>query len=368
MLHTLSLNGFRGFESYRLSGLARVNLLVGKNNSGKTSVLEAVELMASEGDPRVLCNSLERRGARGIRRMKEPMVDVSHVFHGHGCALGVSFELSSGDGKDTLRVKILSLEEAIKELDDSRGRGARDWRTRRLFEPDEEFTPAFGMSIDMDAPERRILLPMMEDGTIRMGYDYPRLIRGGHSGKPVHFLTLDAFDPAPMGGQWDTVLKEGLEAEIISDMKLLEPDLDSIHFLTSAGPGRGILLGLRNSGRRLPINTYGDGTKRLLALRLSFVGAENGVLLVDEIDAGLHWTVMDEMWKFVIEVAKRLNVQVFAATHSKDCIEGLGSLLRNRPDLKGEVSLQKVTRLLSEAVCLQADQIKVAVEQDIEVR
>ena len=51
MLHTLSLNGFRGFESYRLSGLARVNLLVGKNNSGKTSVLEAVELLVSEGNP-----------------------------------------------------------------------------------------------------------------------------------------------------------------------------------------------------------------------------------------------------------------------------------------------------------------------------
>ena len=127
-------------------------------------------------------------------------------------------------------------------------------------------------------------------------------------------------------------------------------------------------LGLRNSKRRLSINTYGDGTKRLLALRLSFVGAENGVLLVDDIDAGFHWTVMEEIWKLVIEVANRLNVQVFAATHSIDCIQGLGSLLRNRPDLEGEVSLQRVTRSLSRAVCLQGDQIKIAMKQDIEVR
>ncbi|MCY4174487.1 MAG: ATP-binding protein [Cyanobacteria bacterium MAG CAR3_bin_5] len=365
MLHTLSLNGFRGFESYRLSGLARVNLLVGKNNSGKTSVLEAVELLVSEGNPRVLCNSLARRGARETRRPRSPMIDVGHVFHGHTCTPGVSFELSSDDGNSTLRVKILSLEEVGEEADDW-DRGVKRWRQRRQFDPDEEVTPEFGMSIEAGASESRILLPVMEDGTVGITwYGYPRSIRNGQSGAPVHFLTLDAFDPDPMGRLWDTVLEKGIKAEIISDMRLLEPDLDSIDFRTQTN---GILLSLHNSKRPLSINTYGDGTKRLLALRLSFVGAENGVLLVDEIDAGLHWTVMEEVWKLVIEVAKRLNVQVFAATHSIDCIQGLGSLLRNRPDLEGEVSLQRVTRSLSRAVCLQGDQIKIAMKQDIEVR
>ena len=104
--------------------------------------------------------------------------------------------------------------------------------------------------------------------------------------------------------------------------------------------------------------------RRLLALRLSL----KGILLIDEIDAGLHWTVMEEMWQLMGEVARRLNVQVFATTHSFDCIRGLGSLLRNRPQLKNQVSSRKVTRLLSEAVCLQGDQIRIAVKQDIEVR
>ncbi|MXZ83929.1 MAG: ATP-binding protein [Synechococcus sp. SB0666_bin_14] len=273
----------------------------------------------------------------------------------------------SGDGKGTLKVKILSLEEVGEEADDW-DRGVKRWRKRRPLDPDEDITPVFGLSIETAVPESRTLLPVMEDGTIGIGYDYPRSIRNGHSVTPIQFLTLDAFDPTPMGGLWDMVLKEGLEAEIVSDMRLLEPDLDSIIFLTSAGPGSGILLGFRNGGRRFPISTYGDGMKKLLALRLSFVGAENGALLIDEIDAGLHWTVMEEMWKFVIEVASRLNVQVFATTHSDDCIQGLGSLLRNCPDLEEQVSLQKVTRLLSKAVCLQGDQISIAVAQDIEVR
>lgn len=362
MLHTLDLKGFRGFGSYRLSGLTRVNLLVGKNNCGKTSVLEAIELLASGGNPRVLYNSLKRRGEKGTRRMHEPVMDVAHIFHGHACAPGVSFELSSNNGKRTLKVKILSLE----EVEDRR---VERWRRSRLFDPDEEGPPPLAMHIDRGVPGREILLPVMEDGTIGIGYErYPRLVSSGHSGTPVHFLTLDAFDPASMGKQWDTVLEEGVEAEIVADMKLLVPDLDSIVFLTSDNTGSSIRIGLRNDRRRVPIGAYGDGMRQLLALRLSFVGASNGVLLIDEIDAGLHWTVMEDVWQFVVEVASRLNVQVFATTHSFDCIRGLGSLLRNRPELEEQVCLQRVTRLLSKAVCLQADQIRVAVEQDIEVR
>ena len=369
MLHTLALSGFRGFESYQLSGLTQVNLLVGKNNCGKTSVLEAIELLVSEGNPRVLYNSLERRGERGPRRTRSHMMDVAHIFHGHVCAPGKSFDLSSDKDKGAhkLEVKILALEEVGEEADDW-DRDVKRWLQKRTFDPDEDGTPVLGMSIDVGVAASRILLPIMEDGTIGIGYGYRRSVRNGHSGNPVHFLTLDAFDPASMGGMWDTVVKEGLEAEIVSDMKLLEPDLDSIHFLTQAGPGSSILIGLRNGGNRPPIGTYGDGMRRLLALRLSFVGTANGVLLIDEIDTGLHWTVMEEMWQFVIEVARRLNVQVFATTHSLDCLRGLGSLLGNRPELEKEVSLQKVTRSLSEAVCLKGDQIRIAAEQEIEVR
>ena len=362
MLHTLALKGFRGFESYRLSGLTRVNLLVGKNNCGKTSVLEAIELLASEGNPRVLYDSLRRRGERGTRRMPRPVMDVAHIFHGHACAPGVSFELSSDNGKRTLKVKILSLEE-VEEQEERRRRRSK------LFYPDEEGPPPLAMHIDRGVPEREILLPVMGDGTTGIEWGrYLRSIGNGHSETPVHFLTLDAFDPASMGKQWDTVLEEGVEAEIVADMKLLVPDLDSIVFLTSDNTGSGIRIGLRNDRRRLPIGAYGDGMRQLLALRLSFVGASNGVLLIDEIDAGLHWTVMEDVWQLVVKVAKHLNVQVFATTHSFDCIRGLGSLLRNRPELEEQVCLQRVTRLLSKAVCLQADQIRVAVEQDIEVR
>ena len=367
MLQTLEIRGYRGFESYRLTNLARVNLVVGKNNCGKTAVLEAIELLVSGGHPAVFLASLARRGVAGLR---EASSDVSHFFFGHECVPGASFELSSDDAGRTLSVRILSLEEVGDEAEDWYPDG-KQRQERNFGHPDEAVMPMFGMSIKHDTPSnvsnRKIVLPLMEDGSIPIDCLH-RWMRDRPSGPPVHFHSFESLNAGSMGSMWNTVLSRGLEAEIVDDMKLLEPDLDSIHFLTSAGSRSGILVGLRGGGRRLPIDSYGDGMRRLLAMRLSFVGAANGFLLIDKIDTGLHWTIMEEMWQFVVEVARKSNVQVFATTHSHDCIRGLGSLIQSRPDLEEEVSIQKIDGSLKQAACLRGDQIKVAVEQNIEVR
>ena len=108
--------------------------------------------------------------------------------------------------------------------------------------------------------------------------------------------------------------------------------------------------------------------RRLLALSLSLVRTGDGYLLIDEIDTGLHFSVMEEMWKLVVATALESNVQVVATTHSYDCIQGLAALLESAPEFAPDVSVQKIERSLAEAVSLDAEQIRVAVRQDIEVR
>ena len=101
---------------------------------------------------------------------------------------------------------------------------------------------------------------------------------------------------------------------------------------------------------------------------MAFVATGNGCLLIDEIDSGFHWTVMDDMWRLVVEGAHRSSVQIFATTHTYDCIKGLGKLMRSRPDLAKLIAVQKVHRKLEEAVRIPGEEIQIAVEQDIEVR
>ncbi len=365
MLQSLEIRGFRGFESYRLEGLARVNLVVGQNNCGKTSVLEAIELLVSGGHESAFLRLMARRGGTAMQLQRGLSDDISHVFHGHKCVPGAAFELSADDGRPSLSARIVPLD----ELDDSELARIFQWSSGRY--PGEDIVPAFAMRIDRSEGEleQQFSLPVTENGSIMLGYP-ARGARNGASGIPIQFLTLEASDPASMGKMWNTVVTEGREQEqeIVDDLKLLEPELDSIYFLTNTGLGNRILMGLHDGGRRLPISTWGDGVQRLLALRLSFVGAASGILLVDEIDTGLHWTAMRDIWQLVIEVARKANAQVFATTHSYDCIRGLGGLLKSQPSLAEEVSIQKIHSSLEQAVCLQGDQIGIAVDHDIEVR
>ena len=114
MLQTLAIRGYRGFESYRLANLTRVNLVVGKNNCGKTSVLEAIELLVSGGHPSVFLRSNARRHGAGLGEVSS---NVSHMFFGHKCVPDASFNLSSDDTGRTLSVKILALEDIGDEVE-----------------------------------------------------------------------------------------------------------------------------------------------------------------------------------------------------------------------------------------------------------
>ena len=170
-----------------------------------------------------------------------------------------------------------------------------------------------------------------------------------------------------MHATWNSMLAEGRSTEVVEALQLLEPEVDEIVYPTGE-PRRGIELGRRDSDRRLPIGSYGDGMRRLLALSLGLIDGADGCVLIDEIDTGLHWTVMEDMWRLVMEISRRSNVQVFATTHSYDCIRGLGSLVRSRPDLADDLALHKMHRSLAQSVCIPGAEIAVAVEQDIEVR
>ena len=108
-MESLELDGFRGFEQFRVEVLRRINLLVGTNNSGKTSILEAIRLLRSEGDPNAIASMMDRRGERFYfypdevvhRRPSESEFDIGHLFFGHHLEEGTSFKISSkGNARD----------------------------------------------------------------------------------------------------------------------------------------------------------------------------------------------------------------------------------------------------------------------------
>jgi len=92
------------------------------------------------------------------------------------------------------------------------------------------------------------------------------------------------------------------------------------------------------------------------------------VLLIDEIENGLHWSVMPRIWRFLVETARTLDVQVFASTHSKDWLEGLADLHRTDPTLTADVAVHRLEAGRETPVRFDAAGIADYVAMELEAR
>ena len=372
MISSLDLIGYRGFREYRLSGLRRINLLVGKNNSGKTSILEAVNLLALNGNPRVLSKIARQRGELPIdpderETRRTNYTDLSHFFHGHEFGETSKLSVKSAGPLGSLSVYAVSLEELNEDqqkllFDEITGRVALGLAIRVVREGESSLRTG-------------LALPVSENGafSVEQASRLYRLYRTRPDDIPIQFISQDSLERASVAEMWDKVVTESKEQDVVDAMKILDARISSVAFLSGERPYRyesrgGVLIGFEGLKRRVPLGSNGEGMRRLLALALSLSKCQNGILLVDEIDTGLHYSIMGDMWRLVVETALRSNIQVFATTHSFDCIRGLDWLCRKFPNLGNEVSLQKIEPELSTAVALDAAHIKLSVEQEIEVR
>jgi AAA domain, putative AbiEii toxin, Type IV TA system/AAA ATPase domain len=373
MLTRVDIANYRGFKTYRMDGLSRVNLLVGKNNSGKTALLEGLQFLTSGGDITVLADAAQRRGEVILTRPDRSVrFEISHFFHGHTLALDAAFSMNGENGYPPVSAKVVALSEGKKR----QGEGAHA----------RPAGPAFAIKITGvrtgEHPEQIFRLTregglVLEEGGYYVQPDLfggeiiiqRRLERGA-----VRFISTDSLNTATLAGMRDEVILAGQEREVDDALRILEPSLESVHMLTGmlphaqVGSRAGAVVGIKGQQGRVPLGSMGDGMRRLLALSTSLVCTKEGSLFVDEIDTGLHYSVMADMWKLVVRKALSSNVQVFATTHSWDCIEGLALLCQKESDLADKVAVHKIDRNLENSVGFPGSSIVKMVKSDIDPR
>jgi predicted ATPase len=376
MLGSFQVSNFRLFQHLEVEKLNRVNLIVGKNNSGKSTFLEALELYASNAAPTVLLNLVESRQETWLSEAQplSPNPSVRHLFFGHklpqvgeqGILLG---EVSSSA---KLHVRVAAYQRKTNE--EGAIRTIRiDGTQMGLFDedPDVEF---FLVAEERKRTRTLCRLDSRWDRDIRR-YNPSRILYEKPESEFKFICQTVSTENMPhrkLANLWDVMGLTNLEAEVISALGLIDNRVSGVAFVEDAGQKRSEenripLVKIEGIDEPLPLKSMGDGMTRLFHIMVALVNAKNGLLLIDEFENGLHWSVQPKVWDIIFQLSEKLNVQVFATTHSRDCVAGFDNAWNKYPDSGAFLRLDAKNGLIR-ATEYTSETLTDAIDMDVEVR
>ena len=333
MLDSFVAHNFRQFTNLSIPKLAQVNLFVGRNNVGKSALLEALQIYLSQASGDVLADILIGRAENWdsiVRSNDAPSMgdSIRHLFRGH--QLPSIGEKGIIVGPSEIHRQLQLTIAAYQSILNS------DSGTRQLLLLDVDQTNFFGDSTSDSIP---YLVAVENNRTRRLGAIHSTIrrlqIQPATTGEVVNLrlVPTKGLPPRTVAAWWDAINLTDLEEEVVAGLRVINDMITGIAFVegSSSRASRIPLVRVQGQAERLPLSSMGDGVTRLLYITLALVNAKDGVLLIDEFENGLHWSVQEKVWQTVFQLASRLNVQVFATTHSRDCVQSFEAAWRQHP-------------------------------------
>ena len=368
-LPSLSIKGFRGFVDLSISRLSRVTLIAGMNNTGKTSILEGVRLLTEEANPDVIREILRLREENTEGLVTEmggterEVFLVSALFHGFPELSGYlePILISCCDGSRQLRMEVGWFVE--RERDEG-GFVTLVPEEAELSDDPESF-PALVVTT---GNRRRISRIEQID---RTASNRRPSLRRDSSQVSSKFVSSSVPERTEMlGPLWDNIALTPREDYVVDALRIIEPSISAVSMIgqQSSRSSRTAVVRSDNFNRRVPLRSFGDGMNRLFAIVLSMVNANGGVLLIDEFENGMHYTVQVDAWRMLFRIAHELDVQVLATTHSLDCVAGFRQAAAELEEEEG--LLVRIDRHgdLTRVVEYNEQDLQIAISQRIEVR
>jgi predicted ATPase len=357
LISELCLKGFKGFTNLQISQISRVTLLGGRNNVGKTSILEAIFMFFDRMNAQMI---LRQFGMRGVGAIPfDPQSMWAPIFFDYNLDQEVEISIIIAGEKETLRLAYNPRFEASSIS----ARTVVPGFIPTQIKTDQKPSPSFSLDITYEKKrEKQIAHLLMGLNSLEL-----RMERMQLNSRPATLVSArnhsNPVEDAHRFGQLDII---GKQDAIVTFLNIIEPRLKS---LSSVAMGDSSLIhGDIGLSRKIPVSYMGDGISRLLSIILAIATTKDGVVLIDECENGLHHSVMPRIWKAIGQAAREYNCQVICTTHSYECLaaaqEGLSG------DLAEDFSYIRIDRDDGNCTAKHFDHemLTMAVKNNMEVR
>lgn len=341
MLKSLYIRNFKNISNLELSTLKRVNLFWGKNNTGKSTLLEALSIYASNGDLGQLYDLLKLRGEDlyAFRNRNNISVDdeinaflplVNHYdktkfSNGVGIQIGESKE-------DVLKISLVRINTLLVD------RNGKKMTSRVVTE--------IGDPVAEEAINNSIALQMSNKAK---GLEYHIVLNGqgiqddGFFERerlpisiPFQFVSSKGSQGIDIDQLWSNISMSAEEEIVVKALRIIEPTIERFNILSNDREDdkrRIPYVRLKDTEKLVRLSAMGDGINRMLLIILALINCKGGIFLLDEFENGLHYSVQEQLWKIIFDIAAHLDIQVFVTTHSNDCINSFAKVANTTDSL-----------------------------------
>lgn len=359
-INTFSIRNFRTFDYLCLENLKRVNLIAGDNNTGKTALLEALWQFSAPDQPDIGWRLARFRGLDQVEQ-NQPSLDL---FHGYSAESPIEMMAMRENDKEpsSLRISLQPREVSLTRLESGEG----DSSPHRLI---TESRYVLLLNFESEGIQTQssgwFVLRETAPGILQSGLEMQRPQSNdrpsSHLFAPRH--RNPAMDDANKFGR---IQLDGHEDAIVEAVKQFEPRLKRL--VSIPVNGESILhvdVGLQ---RPVPAALLGDGIQRFLSVALAFANAKGGLILLDEVENGIHYSKLPVLWRAIAQFAEEFNVQVFATTHSDQCVRAAHETF-SKLELT-HLGFFRLDRVNGKIVAKSFDQdmLETAIEHNFEVR
>ncbi|MBF0565930.1 MAG: AAA family ATPase [Nitrospirae bacterium] len=363
MITKLNISGFKGFERLELPALSRVTLLGGRNNAGKTSILEAISMFFERLNPQFIFVQFSWRGIEIVPLEPEAIWGPLFLNYDMNKEITISAVINDTEEKMTIRFNPDYIDPVISAEASTTGTSAKYLQIKT----DQKTTSSHALNITFDTKERKnqeFHLLIGPEGIIPRGQrDLANVkvwtIFVGSREEPKLSLDAERF------GRLDIV---GKQNKIVDFLKIIEPNLKSLSSIASGNTS--IIHGDIGIGRKIPVIYMGDGVSRLLTIILSIATSQGGIVLLDEFENGIHYSVMPKVWEAIGRAAREFDCQVIGTTHSYECLEAAYKGFSVSEELQKDFSYIRIDKKGTKTVANTFDYetLGVAIASNMEVR
>lgn len=353
----LEIKNFRGIGHLEINDLSRVNVFVGQNNSGKSSILEAIHLLAGMSNPDMPQNLNRIRTRNYYSNFK----DIFYLFHNMDVKSSPElFAKQMDEDERMLQLKMTYVfDEQELALQTSPMNGMPPVSETKTFLNTLEMN--FETHVKNSVNKYQGSLTIKPDGVVLK----KKIAEGYLEKMETVFLTADLWG-INLAGALSELFKRKKKDLILKRLTHFDTRITDIDILQDD-----VYIDFEDMQEKLPLRMTGDGMRRYLNIVAASANPLNNIILIDEIDNGLHYSAYKKLWEAIFALATTTNKQVFVTTHSKETLQSMNEMLEEYPEYQQEMRLYTLAKTPTkgrQAYEYTFEGLSRACENDVELR